>query len=758
MRDEFSGAVKTVLAQRAAGRCSNPDCGAVTSGPGADPDRAVNVGVAAHITAASPGGPRYDPALAPAERAAAPNGIWLCQTCAKLIDTDLTLYTADLLRQWKARAEGQAAAMLAAGAGSAGRSVELVIPSTDSPNAFLLYDSTLLTRVGREAELAELKAFLDSDQRFAWWLWTGPAGAGKSRLAVELCRAVSGPWHAGFLREPDQSSLDDLQAVWPTLVVVDYAAQRSTWLSNTILRLSHHRSRFPVRLLVLERAASGPWWDTVQRLNRFGESRLIDATAYAMPRALEGLSRDEIRTLIRDVARQAGASPSTTDVEDIADHAAQIDTAGRPLFTVIAALDWLDGNGASGGRDAAMRGLLRRMDAQTTERLTGSLAPARARNLKTLATVLGGITATEYEQILQRLQPPPGLFPGVFDDYRQVPLEELTDGVLPDILGELHVLDRLAGGDAEHHAAAALLRLGWQARPDAYHAFVERAAADHREHQHLADLLDVADWRDSPVPCAQLAADTVPLLQRSDHPLLEPILTRLTKLQDATGRRDVDEIVAGARFEFAKIVINENHLEQANAHLTEILASCDPTWPVHATVLNGRGVTWDLLGQENQAVADYTAVIDAPVATDEIRACALNNRAAIHDRRGDTAAAIADRTAVLALRETTYDRRYIAYSGRARTRWRIGKRDAALQDIDAILSTADIALEQKMAARLERAQWFISSAPVEAIADLETVVASVRNFSGIAERAQLLLTQEQEDAAARDREPAPANT
>jgi hypothetical protein len=41
VRDEFAGPVRAVLAQRAAGRCSNPGCGKVTSGPGLDPGRAV---------------------------------------------------------------------------------------------------------------------------------------------------------------------------------------------------------------------------------------------------------------------------------------------------------------------------------------------------------------------------------------------------------------------------------------------------------------------------------------------------------------------------------------------------------------------------------------------------------------------------------------------------------------------------------------------------------------------------------------------
>jgi hypothetical protein len=41
------------------------------------------VGEAAHISAAAPGGKRYDSSLTPEERRAPSNGIWLCELCAK---------------------------------------------------------------------------------------------------------------------------------------------------------------------------------------------------------------------------------------------------------------------------------------------------------------------------------------------------------------------------------------------------------------------------------------------------------------------------------------------------------------------------------------------------------------------------------------------------------------------------------------------------------------------------------------------------
>ncbi len=105
MRDDFPMTVQRILAQRAAGLCANPDCQIQTSGPHDDSSRAVNIGVAAHITAAAPGGPRFDPTLTADARASGENGIWLCQNCAKLVDNDVVSFPTALLRQWKAQAE-----------------------------------------------------------------------------------------------------------------------------------------------------------------------------------------------------------------------------------------------------------------------------------------------------------------------------------------------------------------------------------------------------------------------------------------------------------------------------------------------------------------------------------------------------------------------------------------------------------------------------------------------------------------------------
>lgn len=108
MRDDFPQKVKETLAKRVGHRCSNPGCRHSTAGPHDHPNKSVNVGVGAHITSAAAGGPRYDSALTPAQRSAIGNAIWLCQTCAKLIDNDVSHYTVEMVNEWKEWAESLA--------------------------------------------------------------------------------------------------------------------------------------------------------------------------------------------------------------------------------------------------------------------------------------------------------------------------------------------------------------------------------------------------------------------------------------------------------------------------------------------------------------------------------------------------------------------------------------------------------------------------------------------------------------------------
>lgn len=105
-RDDFSKRTRTALAARAGMLCSNPSCRRGTCK--ADPENEnnwIDLGIAAHITAASPNGPRYDESLTGDQRRSSCNGLWLCHHCAKEVDSASSTYTIETLAQWKNQAE-----------------------------------------------------------------------------------------------------------------------------------------------------------------------------------------------------------------------------------------------------------------------------------------------------------------------------------------------------------------------------------------------------------------------------------------------------------------------------------------------------------------------------------------------------------------------------------------------------------------------------------------------------------------------------
>lgn len=112
-RDNFYAKTKRTLADRVGHICSNPKCRAPTSGPNSNEEKTINLGNAAHITAAAPGGPRYDASLSVEARRSISNGIWLCSKCADLIDKDEARFPVDLLNAWKQGAEDRAFKALA---------------------------------------------------------------------------------------------------------------------------------------------------------------------------------------------------------------------------------------------------------------------------------------------------------------------------------------------------------------------------------------------------------------------------------------------------------------------------------------------------------------------------------------------------------------------------------------------------------------------------------------------------------------------
>jgi hypothetical protein len=106
-RDDFKPKVREIISKRAAYICSNPKCRRLTLAPSENnPEKSQLTGIAAHITAAASNGPRYDEDLTEEQRSSADNGIYVCSTCANLIDKNQGIdFPINLLKEWKTEHE-----------------------------------------------------------------------------------------------------------------------------------------------------------------------------------------------------------------------------------------------------------------------------------------------------------------------------------------------------------------------------------------------------------------------------------------------------------------------------------------------------------------------------------------------------------------------------------------------------------------------------------------------------------------------------
>jgi hypothetical protein len=105
-RDDFTQPTRELLAKRAGYICGYPNCRRMTVAGSEDRKSGVTLtGVAAHITAAAKGGPRYDHDMEPEERSGEENGFWACQIHGKFIDDNPSKCTVEELRRWKTQHE-----------------------------------------------------------------------------------------------------------------------------------------------------------------------------------------------------------------------------------------------------------------------------------------------------------------------------------------------------------------------------------------------------------------------------------------------------------------------------------------------------------------------------------------------------------------------------------------------------------------------------------------------------------------------------
>jgi hypothetical protein len=614
-RDDFSSSIRDTLAERAGHQCSNPGCRAPTSGPREDPTKSVNVGVASHITAAASNGPRYDASLSPTERASTHNAVWLCQTCAKRIDNDATRYSVTLLRTWKQRAEEAADIELGRARPSTPQTPQplLALPITapTETNRFL-YTAQRVPLTGRDSEVSAIESFLTDARALVWWMVVGSAGAGKSRLALEVAAQAGGIWRVGFLSPDSDFDWDAWQPEEQTCIVIDYAEAAPERTGTIVRRLASRGSalRFPVRVLLLARDPEGEW---IRRFEgRSGSGRaLLDTSRYAAPLSLPALADEDLWAIVLALWPAAKPRPErTSTLREIR----RIDPQGRPLFVAFAA------DALAHGRDIRQWDQTRLvedvLEREALTRWNRAGITAQERNFLALATMAGGFPIATLASVAP---PDPTWFPTA-DTYDPDHARAMigTDARLrlpplePDVLGELFVLQQVAPAhSADVARAEALRRAAYQYSPSAMSAFLTRSAMDFPRHVALP-LLDGPppqglpndaqvreDWGATAVGLVWLYAARA---------LFEHARFLLDGLRDLSAAHpnepDLRDSLAGALYNFASVLGDTGKLAEAKSYYGSLsdLARIHPEVPAI---------------RARQARAAHNLMIDAANAGDE---------------------------------------------------------------------------------------------------------------------------------------------
>lgn len=102
---DFSEPTKRLLGECVAYMCSNPLCRRLTIKAHITEKKSTRLGEAGHIYGASNKGPRYDQEKSDVFIKHYDNGIWLCNVCHKLVDTEKSIYDSLTLKKWKSDTE-----------------------------------------------------------------------------------------------------------------------------------------------------------------------------------------------------------------------------------------------------------------------------------------------------------------------------------------------------------------------------------------------------------------------------------------------------------------------------------------------------------------------------------------------------------------------------------------------------------------------------------------------------------------------------
>ena len=296
---------------------------------------------------------------------------------------------------------------------------------------------------GRRNELDLLNMFLDCPASVSWMLITGSGGAGKSRLALELCHQRSRDWTVGFLRQGDEK-LAALVSGPPTLVVVDYAGSRATATQRLILDLNRQAAQVDrrVRVLLLERDAESSWWNEFRGVGL--TMHALESLRFSESLVLGRMAEDELWNQVRSISQSLRLP--TPDRQRIFEYLHQVDPEGRPLLVHLAAEMYLqDPNTPPPDHLSLLREVLRREEALYWRPAGVTVSDKTVVAIATLSGLPMAISSLLDDPALDGLIPSRAMLdPERLRAITASPATDVIRPIEPDLLGELFVLDHIA--------------------------------------------------------------------------------------------------------------------------------------------------------------------------------------------------------------------------------------------------------------------------------------------------------------------------
>ncbi|NED03818.1 tetratricopeptide repeat protein, partial [Streptomyces sp. SID6648] len=517
-----------------------------------------------------------------------------------------------------------------------------------SPADLLRPEHAVVSFRGREKLLAELVHWCQEQDRHdpgdgttthSTWLWdggpvkaqllTGGGGAGKTRLATELCALMTGRgWTTIRLTTDVSKPLDALtQVCRPLLIVADYAETRIPQLHALLDAVDHDQAHTPVRILALARAA-GDWWTRATAHPR--SHALAAATVTAVP-ALHHTTPDRAaayRQAVADFAvrlhRMAPAAdwtahvPVLTAPDSLPSLArAEFDTPlSVQMAALLALLDATDTPQPTTQQRTSLEGRLlgheqKYWDETAVSSERGLSGERSGSETRALAVALACLTpATDRSHARELLAQLPGLadegaaavrgsLTTWLGDLYPAPAGSLWGSIQPDRIAEYHLGTEARREPAlftsilatlrEEHSAQALTVLARTAQHAQHHDTVSSV---------LRDAITAAPNRLGP---AALTTATL-------TPYPEPLIIALTHLIENTHDIDLMYQLSNQLTHFT-LALSE-WAAALNAALVEHHDTSTPDLPRLATALNNQAIGLASLGRREEALDAVTRAVE----------------------------------------------------------------------------------------------------------------------------------------------------